>query len=106
MTTTATSMQILMIDDAVANLEVYKRLLGRIPDVECIAYESSAEALKWASVHDPDLVLVDYDMPAPNGLQFIEGFRKLRAKGMTPIVMIASTNGFFSGATAASSAAF
>jgi len=33
-------------------------------------------------------VLVDYKMPAPDGLEFIKQFRKLPGKDLTPIVMI------------------
>lgn len=81
-------MKILIVDDAASNVEVYKRILRVIPEVECIGYTSSADALAWTAWHDPDLVLVDFSMPAPNGHEFIERFRGLPGKALTPVVML------------------
>lgn len=47
---------------------------------------SSSLAFIWAAENEPDLVIIDYQMPAPNGLEFVEAFRKPNAE--TPIIMI------------------
>ena len=80
-----------MVDDAQSNLDVYERTFRQIRNAKCIKFTSSAEGLQWATSHDPDLVLVDYDMPAPNGLEFIQAFRGFRGKGITPVVMITAS---------------
>lgn len=79
--------QILMVDDAATTLEVYTRFLRPVEAI-CVTYNSSAGALLWSEVNDPDLVIVDFDMPAPNGHEFIERFRCLPGKLQIPIVMV------------------
>lgn len=81
-------LQVLLVDDNGTNLEVYKKILRQIPNVECVAYMMPEDALHWAAAHDPDLIIVDYEMPKLNGLEFIERFRMFRARTMTPIVML------------------
>ncbi len=83
--------EILIVDDARVSLQIYTRMLRPIVDAVCITYESSAEALAWAATADPDLVFIDYRMPAPDGLEFIERFRAMATKTMTPIVMITAS---------------
>jgi putative two-component system response regulator len=48
----------------------------------------SAEALGWSETNDPDVVIVDYNMPSPDGLEFIRLFRRLPGKAEIPILMI------------------
>ena len=81
--------QILVVDDAEINLRVYERILRQLEDVTVVTFTSSQLALTWALDNQPDLVIVDYNMPAPNGLEVI---KTLRERGMTdvPIVMITS----------------
>jgi CheY-like chemotaxis protein len=82
-------MTILLVDDVYSNLEVYTQILRRIEGAKkFVTFTSSAGALEWAKDFDPDVVLVDYNMPAPDGLDFVERFRQLPGKGLTPILMI------------------
>lgn len=77
-----------MIDDAEINLGVYRGALRKIPGVQCVGFTSSAAALAWCGEHTPDVVLADYNMPSPNGLEFIEAFRKDPKHEGTPVIMI------------------
>jgi putative two-component system response regulator len=81
--------QILVVDDAAVNLRVYERILAQLPDVTPVTFTSSQLALDWTEQNEPDLVIVDYQMPAPDGLEVI---RTLRERGLSdvPIVMITS----------------
>ncbi|HEY9180454.1 MAG TPA: HD domain-containing phosphohydrolase, partial [Candidatus Baltobacteraceae bacterium] len=81
-------MNVLMIDDNELNLTVYRNALKSLEGVDCVAFTSSREALEWSNLHEPDVVLVDYDMPQPNGLEFIEQFRRIGATADVPIIMI------------------
>ncbi|MBV8424925.1 MAG: response regulator [Candidatus Eremiobacteraeota bacterium] len=85
------SPQILIIDDARMNHEIYARILRQIPEARTVSYESAQQALVWAATNDPDLVLVDFEMPGMNGHDFIKQFRMLRDKSMTPVVMITAS---------------
>jgi putative two-component system response regulator len=81
-------MQILVIDDVALNLKLMEHLIRRLPDCTPVLFESSAEALAWCAGNDPDLVIVDYMMPAPDGLEFASQFRQLPGKADTPMLMV------------------
>src|ERR1700733_4613430 len=81
-------MIVLAIDDIRSNLLLYQQILNSIEGAECVPFVSSSEALAWAHHFDPDVVLLDYDMPVLNGLDFVERFRSLPGKELTPILMI------------------
>ena len=81
-------MNVLMIDDNELNLTIYRSALRSVEGVECVAFTSSSDALTWSANHETDVVLVDYDMPSPNGLEFIEAFRRQRNNEQAPIIMI------------------
>jgi putative two-component system response regulator len=81
-------MQILVIDDVALNLKLMEHLIRRLPDCTSVLFESSADALDWCSTHDPDLVIVDYMMPAPDGMEFAARFRLLPGKSDTPMLMV------------------
>jgi len=80
--------ELLFIDDNATNLKVYTTIAARISDVHATTFVSSAAALVWCENHEPDLIVLDYRMPAPNGIEFIERYRKLYAQTDTPIIMI------------------
>jgi putative two-component system response regulator len=81
-------MQIAIVDDVALNLRLMQHLVGRLPDCVPVLFEQSARALEWCASNDPDLVIVDYMMPAPDGLEFAQRFRMLPGKADTPLLMI------------------
>ncbi|GAC1420791.1 MAG: two-component system response regulator [Candidatus Velthaea sp.] len=76
------------VDDARTNLFIYEKIVSRLPEVTSHSFDSSLRALEWCAAVEPDLLVVDYKMPAPNGLEFIEHYRNARPGSTTPIVMI------------------
>jgi len=83
-------MNVLLVDDAAVNLRVYEKLVSWIPNVVCTSFLSSSEALAWCAATEPDLIILDYRMPPPDGLEFIRQYRTLRKGADTSIVMITS----------------
>jgi putative two-component system response regulator len=81
-------MDILIVDDSLPNMLVYKGIVRNLTGCTAICHTSSAEALAWCATNHPDVLLVDYDMPPPNGLQFIKSFRSMRGNAEIPILMI------------------
>lgn len=81
-------MNVLMIDDNELNLTVYRSALRSVDGADCIAFTSSSEALVWAGNNEVGVALVDFDMPHPNGLEFIEQFRHQPANAEVPVIMI------------------
>lgn len=81
-------MLVAIIDDNVTNLKVYVNVVSHVPGVTTQTFQSSADGLEWARHTEPDLIVLDYNMPHPNGVEFIEEYRKIRPTAGTPIVMI------------------
>lgn len=82
---------ILAVDDVRTNLDLYARVLKRLPGLRVVSYTSSSAALGWCRKNDFDLLLIDYRMPEPNGLQFVEQLRKLPDRDV-PIIMITAVD--------------
>ena len=82
---------IVAVDDVATNLEVYSRVLKRLPGVRIVSFTSSSSALEWCRKNDFDLLLLDYQMPPPNGIEFTRRLRKMPGKNDIPILMITST---------------
>src|SRR5579862_3244055 len=81
-------MVIAIVDDDNFNLKLFSKIAESAGDHRAKCFDVSAEALEWCSANDPDLIIVDYNMPAPDGLTFIESLRRRRALSRTPVMMI------------------
>jgi response regulator RpfG family c-di-GMP phosphodiesterase len=80
--------ELLFVDDNPTNLKVYATIAARIPGAQTNSFVSSAAALVWCESHEPDLIVLDYRMPAPNGIEFIRSYRSRYPQTDTPIIMI------------------
>ena len=83
-------MLIAIVDDDKFNTAFFEKivLLTGAHEVRC--FNVSAEGLEWCARNDPDLIIVDYNMPAPDGLSFMDALGKQRVLSRTPIMMITS----------------
>ncbi len=83
------TIRVLIIDDqrtAQVILEAIIRSIDRLIDVKLFA--SPLEAIEWARVNVPDLVLVDYKMREIDGIETIRRLKQLPTCLDTPIVMV------------------
>jgi CheY-like chemotaxis protein len=68
---------ILIVDDSkLARIVVGKAVAAVCPDWERLEASSAAEALVLLASRDIHVVVVDYNMPGQNGLEFIEELRR------------------------------
>ncbi|GAB3252091.1 HD domain-containing phosphohydrolase [Chitinimonas naiadis] len=81
-------MKVAVIDDTQTNLLLIQHLLKRLPDIEAHLFQASSEGLKWCIANSPDLVVVDYMMPEPDGLTFTQMLRAQPHQREVPIVMV------------------
>ena len=82
------ALTVAVIDDNPLNITLMQHLFKLVEDVEVTSFLNSAEALAWCQSHDPDLVIVDHMMPAPDGLSFIRQMREHAAGAETPLLMV------------------
>lgn len=83
--------QAVVVDDSPSAVALMLQLLQTVDNCQPVGFTDSAEALEWCRTNEVDLVVVDYEMPSPNGLDFIRMFREDRAKVAVPVVMVTST---------------
>lgn len=81
-------MRIAIIDDNLVNLKLMESLVKRAADAAPSLFQDSAEGLAWCLENVPDLLIVDYMMPPPDGLEFIRRFREIPANADIPVLMI------------------
>jgi len=79
---------VLIVDDSKSNLLIYRGIVRKLGKSTSVCFSVSAEALEWCKDNDPDVVIVDYNMPTPNGLEFIRSFKAMPGKNDIPILMI------------------
>lgn len=56
--------------------------------IQVEAFSSPHDALRWLGWHPADLVLVDYDMPDLNGVDFIRRVRTISSCSHLPVVIV------------------
>ncbi|MDP2828972.1 MAG: response regulator [Sulfuricellaceae bacterium] len=84
--------KIIIVDDIEINLTLMRHLVNKLEDCEPLCFQDSAQAMEWCKHNDPDLAIVDYMMPAPDGLEFTRLFRALPGKADIPLLMITAND--------------
>ncbi len=95
---------ILTVDDDEMNLLLMKRIFAKDADIFCL--NSGSKALEWLAEHDPDIVLLDYRMPAPNGFDILKNMKEDKRLANIPVIIVTGDieadlecEGFMLGAT-------
>ena len=95
---------ILTVDDDEMNLLLMKRIFAKDADIICM--NSGSKALAWLEEHDPDIVLLDYRMPAPNGFDVLQKMKEDERLSKIPVIIVTGDieadlecEGFMLGAT-------
>ena len=84
----------IIIDDTEINLTLFRHLVARIPNLLPKCFVVSGEAVEWCEANptEVDLVVVDYMMPAPDGIECIRRLRALEPCRDIPIVMVTAND--------------
>ena len=81
-------MNVVIVDDTQINLTLMEALIRKIEGCKPIVFSDSAKGLAWALENDTDLVIVDYMMPAPDGIEFIRRLREVPTRAEVPVLMV------------------
>ena len=81
-------MNVVIVDDTQINVTLMQALVNRIEGCKPVCFTDSAAGLAWCLENNPDLVIVDYMMPAPDGIEFIQRFRAVPEKSEVPMLMV------------------
>lgn len=77
---------VVVVDDQRLNLRVLNNTAAKIRDVIVHPFLSSSDALAWCRDKDVDCFVLDYRMPAPDGLEMIRQIRAVDT--LVPIVIV------------------
>lgn len=81
------SLHILLIDDVTIILQKMRMFLSIVPKVRQVDTASSAqEAFTFLQSSDPELVVLDVNMPGTNGIEILKRIRN--SKGPQPVVVM------------------
>ena len=83
--------RILVVDDEVANVRVFGRLMGRL-GYEVLTAPSGELALESVARDRPDLVLLDVNMPGIDGFEVCRRLKSDTRTRLIPIVLITGLN--------------
>lgn len=82
---------IAIIDDVASNLRLMESCLGAFGLEHIHSFSNSSEGLDWCQRNDWDLLLLDIDMPAPNGFEVLDALHG-RDKTTSAIVIVSALN--------------
>ena len=82
--------KIVIIEDNKKNLELFKAVLGMIQNLEISAKENGKEGLKLIISEEPDIILLDIQLPDINGTEICKELRKMDKFKNTPIIAVTS----------------
>ncbi len=79
----------LVVDDSRVVRKVARRIVEDL-GFQCREAEDGKNAMDECNNEMPDIILLDWNMPVMNGLEFLQGLRKTE-KGKSPIVVFCTT---------------
>jgi putative two-component system response regulator len=81
-------MKVIIVDDTQINLTLMEALIKKVEGCVPTCFIESAKGLDWCTENEADLVIVDYMMPAPDGIEFIQRLRAAPGRQDVPILMV------------------
>lgn len=81
-------MNVLILDDDRINLKLFSHMLKGVVGVDAVTLDDPVQALAWCRTNKPDLLLLDYMMPAMNGLEFLAQLRAMFVEEPVATIMI------------------
>lgn len=83
---------VLIVDDDLSIRELIKSFLNSI-GLNFLEAGSSKECMELLNVYQPDLIILDFELPDENGLHILEKIRGRRDLLLTPVVMLTGSGG-------------
>lgn len=79
---------ILYIEDNAANIRLVERILEERPDIRLLSAPSAMVGIELAQEHQPDLILLDLNLPGMNGFEAYERLKKDERTESIPVVAV------------------
>lgn len=83
--------RIMVVDDDPIQLFYLSKILSKLDSTTVTTQTSSEQALKLCVNNEWNLVIVDYQMPVVNGLNFVAQLRAMKHHANTPVLMVTAS---------------
>lgn len=81
---------VLYIEDNPANLRLVTQLLSRLPNLHMWTAHEPKLGLELAASHNPDLILLDINLPGLNGFEVLKLLKERKQTRNTPVIAISA----------------
>lgn len=81
---------VLYVEDNPANMRLVEQILRQFPDVELIGEETAESGLVVAEEQQPELILMDINLPGMDGFQALAELKKREKTQHIPVVAISA----------------
>jgi CheY-like chemotaxis protein len=81
---------LLYIEDNPANMQLIKQLIERRPDLRLLGAGDGTQGIALAGIHQPEVILLDINLPGINGIQVLKILREDPATAHIPVLAISA----------------
>ncbi len=81
---------VLYVEDNPANLELVEQLIGRRPDLRLLSAADGTLGVEFARVYQPDVILMDINLPGISGLEAMKRLRADLATAHIPVIALSA----------------
>lgn len=81
---------VLYVEDNPANMRLVEQILRQFPDVELIGVETAESGLDVAEEQQPELILMDINLPGMDGFQALAELKQKEKTKHIPVVAISA----------------
>ena len=82
--------KIYIVEDNEKNLELFIAVLGTMPNIEIFTSITGKEGLELIQSNNPDLIILDIQLPDISGTDICKAIRKITKFEKTPIIAVSS----------------
>lgn len=80
--------KVLYIEDSSVNLALVKQILSSRPYIDFIGVETAEQGLELIAQHQPDIILLDINLPQMDGFEVLKRLRSADTSKTTPVVAV------------------
>ena len=81
---------LLYVEDNAANMQLVEQLIARRPDMRFLCAEDGARGIALARTHQPDVILMDINLPDMSGLEALQTLRTDPATSHIPVLALSA----------------
>jgi CheY-like chemotaxis protein len=81
---------LLYVEDNQANMQLVEQLIARRPDLRLLSAEEGTRGIALARIHQPEVILMDINLPGISGIQALKILREDPATAHIPVLAISA----------------